>query len=197
MRVSISARRTARDRMDFIQVNALRAVGVAYHNLKLEEDALRRAEEAEQHRVTKRLPTFWLPHVYRNQLNALAGTSRFSMRAAQKIANRAHDACNATSTGDGDLLHFLIARSLANAFVAHDNIRESMPLFDRLAAQLDGVHRIGILHRVMFMRSAAMAHVKANDTAGVEYWRVQGIALAKAAGLHNQLAQLRAMTPNH
>jgi transcriptional regulator with XRE-family HTH domain len=182
----------SRERIDFIHVNTLRAESVAYHTLKLDERAFRLSEQAESLAVSQRQTGFWLPHIYRDQLNSLSGMSRFSVRQAQQIANRAHDACNAHLASSNDLLHLLISRSLAIALMKRDNVKASLRLFDKLATKMNLVQGMGALHRVMLLRSMAEAHSVAGDVTGASHWRSQAIALAEAGGLSHQLAQIRA-----
>lgn len=184
--------RAAGERIEFFQVNALRMEAVALHNLNLDDQALALSERVECHPLVRRDPKFWLPHIYRDQLNTLAGLGRFSIRRAQAIARHAQRLCESSAHPDGELSSFLISRSLANAYSKHGNVKQAMNLVECMTEHIHHLTRFGPLHRVMFLRTAAQVYAAAGDASGAAFWRHQAIALARQSGLRHQLAQLGA-----
>lgn len=187
-----------REQFDEFRVNALRSEAVSLHNLKLYRQAFEKCREAEESDALKRNANFWMPHLYRDAINAMEGIPRFSIRRAQKFAERVQDICQERADELDPFLFFLISQSLARAYIKHSNLKAAYRV---LVPQLDRMSQIkflGPLHQVIFWRTFARLCI-ADGNAGddFQYLAREGLRIAKEAGLAHQLAEMRTEFGKH
>lgn len=181
-----------RVRFDDLEFNALRAESVAYHNLHLERRAIELCDAAAQTHAVRQQPAEWLPHLYRDQLNALSGLPRFSLRSAEHLAAAGKDWCERSDHPHAGLWAFMLDRSLAQAYLRYGNLKKARRLLEQLQAGVDHLPVAGPLHRVIFLKSYAEACWREGDRITWTDVITSTIQLARAAGLRHQLEGIRA-----
>jgi hypothetical protein len=200
--LSHGAHRPSDGRFDHYLVNTVYAEAVTLTTLGLVREAQRSLTTAiASLRRGSAEERFWLPHIYRRQLAALTGQSRFTMTEAETLANDAKTACAARGDPLDWQVSLLIDVSLARAYLRYGGavsryrpIRSAKAAYLLLRPGVDALDRIpylGPLHRVITLRTFARASWanRAHD----EAWHYAVLALesAEAAGLEHQARVIR------
>lgn len=196
-RLAYAGDRESAWRMHWNEVNALRASGVALHNLHLDRDAFLHYEEARHlAREMKLAPALWEPYLNADAIKAVSALPRFSIRDLRTRRDRAvaflHKAPQL-----GDLWALIVAESLLRAHIryAHERpgafiIRSATREADELLRLLGSVAGVGPLHRVLVLRSAAQLNQLKGDLDGWRHFTGSAYDLALAAGLSHQAEQI-------
>ena len=180
----------ARQRFDELALNALRAEGVVYHNLKLEGEAYAHYCMAEALPATRLQPETWLPHLYRDKINAYSRQARFSIRDAEAWARHGKTLCERSDHPHAGLWAFMLDRSLAEAYLRYGNLKKGQRLLTNLAEELPRLPVVGALHRVLFLKIYARSFWQAGDQAGWQATLGAALTLATAAGLTHQIGEI-------
>ncbi|MCC9075952.1 hypothetical protein FKZ61_007495 [Litorilinea aerophila] len=194
-----------RDREEAIhyQVYGLLATATAYHNLGLYGEEYACCDQAEAllaEAGTTRLQENWLPHLYRNKLNALMYTPRFSIGEAENIAHRAQEVIERASghtleSPFGQLLLFLIQVSLGRAYIRNANRRRLNKAEVVLRGCYDALAYmplVGPLHRTLLLRAMAEMYGKMGSQEYRRHFLRSAYQEASAAGLTHQRARILA-----
>lgn len=183
--------------VDF-NVNALRAEAVSYHNLGLYKEAYRACEQAEallSKKGYRRRYEFWVPHLYRDKVNALAGIHRFAISEVEGLVHRVEDVCEKDIYRDEEkeLLLFLIHSSLARAYITRGgkrNLRKASRLLIPEFEHMEGMGRIGPLHKVLLTRTLARSSWLQGDVEEWRYFIRIAADIAAASGLQHQVGEI-------
>ena len=105
-----------RERFDELTFTALRLEAVAYYNLKSARPAYELCCAGEQLPEVIYRPTAWLPHLYRDKINAYSELPRFSIRAAEEWAHQGKQLCEKVTHDQAPLWAFMLDRSLSQAY---------------------------------------------------------------------------------
>jgi hypothetical protein len=196
-RLAYTADRESTWRMHWNEVTALRASGVALHNLSLDRDAVLQYEEARHVALELKLaPALWEPYLNADAIKAVSALPRFSIRDLRARRDQAvtflHEAPQL-----GDLWALIVAESLLRAHVRYANerpgafiIRSATREADELLRLLDTVAGVGPLHRVLVLRTAAQLNQLKGDIDGWRHFTSAAYGMALAAGLSHQAEQI-------
>jgi AraC-like DNA-binding protein len=173
------------------RVHALRAEGVALHNLGLDGQARDRQAAARQVARDGRVPAeTWMPQSARDVLIALAGVRRPTIAEAEAIAASARRVLHRMPDEGLAVLSARVDEALGQFLVRHGGSRALvrarsvlMPLVD----SLDHIPGLGALLQVSTLRTAAELRYRLGD---YDHWVVlldQAYDSARSAGLAHQL----------
>lgn len=174
---------------DWLLVNAARGETIALNNLGLAALARERAQRTAGLRGVQAEPTFWLPLVCADHLNALKKLPRFAISEAECVYERA-----AVLTQAQSIRQILLDNSLAEVYLAHGtrrSMRKALPLIIQGHALADTASFLGPLHRVKLLRTAARYLWQEGDRGEWTALMHRCLRLIHSAGLRHQLAQLR------
>lgn len=189
-----------RDRFDHFRVNAPYAEAVTLTTLGLGRAAQDPLLEAEAHADPDQpAGRFWLPHLHRHQVAALAVASRFALRDARRFADRARSALDRRNDPLDPQVSLLVDESLARAYLRHGAGQSESDLGARKAVALlrptvDAIKRtpyVGALHRVAILRTFAGALYATRDWDEWRHYVDRALALADGAGLEHQAREMR------
>ena len=180
-------------------INSIRAEAVASTNLGLFKQAYACCERAKALLATRRFRhrgEFWIPHLHRDMMKALAGKPRFAISEAVGLANQVESACDKDiySTSENELLVFLIHSSLARSYTQYGGKRNQKTAESVLRAELDRLGkmaRVGSLHRAQLLRSYARLRWEQGDREGWRHFITSVLEIALSAGLEHQIHRLR------
>ncbi|MCS7260368.1 MAG: helix-turn-helix domain-containing protein [Anaerolineae bacterium] len=179
-----------RERFESFQINAILAEAVAYHNLKLFDNAYDCCLQAEATEAMKHQPKFWKPHLYRDKINALIGKPRFTLGEAEGLANRVRDICTQRAGEFDPLLELLINRSLGQAYIQYGNLKKAHRLLQTLIDQMETTPHVGALHKVLLLRTFASLLWKQNALSDWKSFIKSARDIATEAGLHHQIHEI-------
>ncbi len=175
------------ERLDFFQVNALRAEAIAYHNLGIERKAYAIYRAINPLPAFQANAAFWLPHLNRDKLNALAGLTRFSIAEAEYLEQQARQVCDKRADVYDSLLALLLTQSLCRAYIRHGNLKDAEKRLLPYVEQLDAMPNVGPLHRVLFWRALARLYWKMGGAcAEWSFFIARAQELAQESGLEHQ-----------
>jgi len=180
----------AREHFDQLVVNTLRTEGVAYHNLKLDGTAYARYCAAEQTPAAARQAGAWLPHLYRDKINAYSGGARFSIRSVEAWVQHGKTLCEQSVHPQAALWSFMLDHSLAKAYLRYGNLKKGERLLTNLNEALPRLPVVGPLHRVLFLKIYAEAFWQTGDQAGWQAMLGSALTLATDAGLTHQIGEI-------
>lgn len=180
-----------RERFDDLAFHALRLEAVTYYNLKVACSAYDLCCAGEALPEVKQRPQAWLPHLYRDKINAYAELPRFSIRNAEAWAHHGKLLCEQSAHDEAPLWAFMLDRSLAQAYLRYGNPKKAAHLLQRLAAEVDHLPVVGILHRVSFLKTYAEALWNVGDRQTWEAVTTSALHLADSAGLIHQSIELK------
>jgi hypothetical protein len=173
------------------RMQAIRAEAVAYHNLGLDRMAYERCAEAEDLARAEHEEPDELLHVYRDQLSALAGTSRFALGEVAYLAGRVRRLAERRSDQLDPLWSLLTRRSEAVAYLRHGKVQQAGKLVEELLDQAPHVPMMGPLHHAVLLRAAASVWWAMGDTSRWEMTARALVVLAGTAGLGHQIWAMR------
>lgn len=181
-----------RERIEFMQVNALRCEAVALHNLGLARAMQAVCEEIETIDGLKRNELFWRPFLNRDKIQALQDLPRFSIRDVEECARQVFTLCEHRANETDPLMLLLISQSLTSAYLKRGNFEKACRVLTREHARLDSIPQIGPLHRVIFFKTFAQWYwLQGSRDAEWRYFADKAFQLATQAGLDHQLQELR------
>lgn len=189
--VRVDFRPEDRERFDDLSFNALRSEAVAYHNLNENRSAYSLCCAGEALPEVQHRPQAWLPHLYRDKINAYSQLPRFSIRAVEGWVRQGKQLCEQVTHDEAPLWAFMLDRSLAQAYLRYGNVKKATSLLHRLAAEVDHLPVVGILHRVSFLKTYAEALWNVGDRQTWEAVTASTIHLADSAGLAHQALELK------
>jgi hypothetical protein len=169
--------------------NMLRMQGVAYGNLKDYRSALRILKEAEGI-GTSLLEPGWMVLLQRDKIIMLARMTRFSIGEVNACADRAQTLCDHSWMLYPDLLMLLVNQSVAEANIHRGNYRGAQRHLQKYEHQLERVHGIGPLHKVIFLRTCAQFCLATGDEGGSIHHVQRAYQLALQAGLKHQQSEI-------
>lgn len=181
------------EREDFAsaELNALRAVATAYHNIKLMNVGYELCCQAEELTIVRQRPAEWLPHLYRDKLNALQEKTRFSIREAEALTQEGKRWCERSGHPHAALWAFMLDRSLAQLYLHGGNGKKAARLLGVLAEQVAVLPVVGALHRVLFLKTYAEALWLMGDQAAWATTIQTALQLANAGGLTHQISEIK------
>lgn len=176
---------------DELIFNALRCEAVAYHNLKLERSAYDLCCKAESSPIVQRNGKDWLPHLYRDKINAYCRLPRFSIRQVEAWANHGQSLCQQVGHPHAQLWSFMLDRSLIEAYLQYQVPRKAEQLRRKLEGQVDHLPIAGSLHQVSFLRTSALVFWQQGDVDAWQETVLNAWRLAVDADLTHQLYLFR------
>mgnify|MGYP000474589466 CR=1 FL=1 len=180
------------ERVDFMQVNALRCEAVALHNLHLARPMQEVCAQVETLEGLKRGEQFWRPWLNRDKIQALMDLPRFSIREVEMLARQVFRLCDSRGDAYDPLMVLLISQSLTRAYMQYENFDKAYQVLNQAHADVDTIPHVGPLHRVLFFKTFAQWYWL-QGSHGDEwcYFADKAFALATEAGLEHQLNELR------
>ncbi|MFN8491731.1 MAG: helix-turn-helix transcriptional regulator [Caldilineaceae bacterium] len=182
---------SAREAFGVAELNALRAVATAYHNIKLLNVGYALCCQAEALTIVRQRPAEWLPHLCRDKLNALQEKTRFSLREAEALTQAGKRWCERSVHPHAGLWAFMLDRSLAQLYLHSGNGKKAARLLSVLAEQIEVLPVVGALHRVLFLKTYAEALWLMGDQAAWATTIQTALQLANAGGLTHQISEIR------
>ncbi len=183
------------------QVHVHLAQATAYYNLGNTREATAHCEQAEKLLIAPRTGTVelqhrWFPHLYRDRLNILAKTKRFSIAQAERWADMIPEALEQGiwSKGERELLTLLGYVSLSRVYVKRGNnrnLRKAERMLWSLHERVRTLSYIGPLHHTMLFRRMAELHKAKGDMDGWYHFITLAQQKAIAAGLSHQLREIQ------
>jgi len=183
------------------QVHVHLAQATVYYNLGNTREATAHCEQAEKllitpHTGTAELQHRWFPHLYRDRLNILAKTRRFSLAQAERWADQIPEALerSARSEEERELLTFLGYVSLSRVYVRRGNnrnLRKAERILRSLQERVRTLSYIGPLHYTLLFRRMAELHKAKGDMDGWHHFIAMARQEAIAAGLSHQLREIQ------
>ena len=180
-----------RKQFDELTFNALRLEAVSYYNLKVARPAYDLCCLGETLPEVQQQPQSWLPHLYRDKINAYSQLPRFSIREAEQWAHHGKQLCEQVAHDQAPLWAFMLDRSLAQAYLRYGSVKKATALLQPLVEQVDRLPLVGVLHRVSFLRVYAEALWLTGDRQAWEDVMRVTCQLADDAGLTHQMAEIR------
>lgn len=181
------------ERLEFFQVNALHAEGIACHNLGLEEHALRWYKEAETRAARQQRENAWRVPLIRARLIAMAGLPRFSIKRAKALEFEAQKSLERRGDAHAPLSLFRLKEALGRTYVAHRNYEQAERLLESQYAMLHKVPHIGPLHQAIFLRTCTRLYWRMAGRESTEghFFLKEAMRIASEAGLSHQLEAMR------
>jgi hypothetical protein len=182
--------RQDRELFDTLEINAIRAEAVAYHNLHLYQEAYDCCLQAHNANAMKNRPELWKPHLYRDMINALSRKPRFAISEAEGLANQVRAVCEHRGDDFAPLLLLLSNRSLGEAYIEHGSLKKARRVLRAQLEQITQIPNVGPLHRTLFLRTYGKLLIKQDDSAGWDFIRL-AVRIAHEAGLYHQIMEMR------
>ena len=114
----------AREEFEYLQANVYYALSVTYRNLNLHQQARKICYQTMTLlRPDPHLSHFWMPHVIRDEIKALAHLRRFAISEAEGLYFQAWAMLDQRDAPDNELLSILLGQALAEAYVEHGTPR--------------------------------------------------------------------------
>jgi hypothetical protein len=174
-----------RDHVIGHHMNMLRMQAVAYTALGDGRRALRLLEQALQLAPSIPDEVDWHALTLRDAINALASLPRFVIGEVEMLGQKASAVAQQSKLQAG-LFQLLLAESLANAYLAHGNLRKASAILKEHEPVLDELTLIGPLHRLMFLRACARAQYVQGMRDGWKHYIGDAYRIAVSAGLTHQ-----------
>ena len=180
------------ERIETLEVNLLRAGGVALNNLNRPHEALLEFEAALAAQGARRQPHEWMTHFGRDRMSALVRTTRFRLA---DIDGLYQSAVEQGAGGRPELFDFLLRLKRAECFLAFgstSSIARAGTMLDELRDEAGRSTVLESLHRVTFARIYAQLSAARGDSLQYDQFRRQALDLARSAGLRHQLRTISA-----
>ncbi len=185
----------SREDFEYLQANTYYALSVTYRNLNLHQQALDVC-----HQLTPllkpdpRLSRFWMPHVLRDEIKALAHLRRFAISDAEGLYFQARAMLNWRDGPDDELLDILLQQAMAEAYVGHGTTRSLRKADEVLNWQIDALPRrvqVGPIHTTILLKTFAHLRWKQGSNEEWRYFVNQALDVARRAGLQHQADQIQ------
>jgi hypothetical protein len=172
--------RGSEERVRDLQINILRAIGVAYNNLNLPAQAIHYFDKAHQLITSTKPRQGWLVHICRDKLSALAKLSRFTLSEVEGLADQAMREMGDIGIDQGPAALLLKAK-LGECYLAFGARRDRAgPLLDQLIVEAENSTTLGIGVLVVMERKRVTGESRREATAlvlGLCQQRVRPLAL--------------------
>jgi hypothetical protein len=184
-------------RIQWNEINSMRSIGGALHNLGLEKAAIAQYEEARYRAQQLKLaPPLWEPYLISDIIKASAGLPRFSVRELRAGRERAIRLLD-NDRQLGDLWRFMISEALVRAYLRSNGgsptplmMRSAINELDQLMDLLNMVAGIGPLHQVFLYNTTARLHRIRRDKDGWVHFASMAYQIATSGGLIHQASKI-------
>ncbi|HLV98937.1 MAG TPA: helix-turn-helix transcriptional regulator [Ktedonobacterales bacterium] len=183
--------RAQREYVDRLELHAIRAQTVAYHNLKLPKNAYDCCGEAETANAVRQRPEEYKPHLLRDTLNALSRTTRFSVHEAEALAQEATDLCQHLARPSDPMWNFMMQRSLGRAYHTHGNPKKARRVFEALLDQMHTIPQLGPVPQTLFLNTYAALLKEQGHIAEWQAILQRAVSLADATQLTRAFVEMR------
>ncbi len=173
-----------------LEVNAGRAVGVAYSNLNQLKAAHLAFQRAQALHAAQDRAADWAPHFSRDHLTVLYKAPWLTLKAVDRIVSRAEMVAHDQMA---DAFRILMYIKRADCFTAFGRTRDARRQLDSLGAVDRHDACLGPLHRATFLTGYLKLCVKEGNQAEARAWGRQALRLAADAGLTRQLRSVTRM----
>lgn len=185
----------SREEFDYLQANVYYTLSVAYRSLNLHQQARDICHQTiALLKPDPQLSRFWMPHVLRDQIKALAHLRRFAISEAEGLYYQARAMLDWRAGPDDELLDILLQQALAEAYLGHGTNRSLKKADELLNWQVSALPRqlVGPIHTTILLRT--FAHLRWQQGANEEWRYLVDWALdtARGAGLHHQAKKIEA-----
>mgnify|MGYP001197184486 CR=1 FL=1 len=185
----------SRENFEYLQVNTYYALSVAYRNLNLHQQAREICHQTiALLKPDPGLSRFWLPHVLRDEIKALAHLRRFAISEAEGLYSQARAMLDWRNGPDDHLLDILLQQALAEAYVGHGTTRSLKKADDVLSWQIDTLPQrasVGPIHTTILLKTFAHLRWKQGSHEEWRYFVDQALDIADKAGLQHQADQIQ------
>lgn len=185
----------SREEFEYLHVNTLYALSVTYRNLNLHQDAREICHQTiALLKPDPVLSYFWMPHVIRDEIKALAYLRRFAISEAEGLYFQAQNMLERRDSSDNDLLDLLLRQALAEAYVGHGTTRSLKKADDLLNWQIDTLHQhtqVGPIHTTILLKTFAHLRWKQGSREEWRYLANRALDIARNAGLQHQADQIQ------
>lgn len=187
---SIDMERSLQQQAHSLQLSLLNAVATAYNNLALHQEACNAYTYAESLLRKETYDSrFWIPHIYRGKMKAIARQPRFSIKEVERLAKKAAEV-GEQHTEDPVLILFMNDQCLAESYIRYGNLKKARSILERDVERLESLHR-GLLHRTIVLKTyAKLCYVEGDH----DTWRhviQKALDIAQDAGLSHQVVQMK------
>jgi len=180
----------SREEFEYLQVNVYYALSVTYRNLNLHQQARDICHQTMALlKPDPQLSRFWLPHVLRDEIKALAHLRRFAISEAEGLYFQARAMLDGRDGPDDHLLDILLQQALAEAYVGHGTTRSLKKADDVLSWQMDTLPQraqLGPIHTTILLKTVAHLRWKQGTHEEWRYFVDQALDMADRAGLQHQ-----------
>jgi len=183
----------ARDEFEYLQANTYYALSVTYRNLNLHQQAREICHQTiELLKLDPRLSRFWMPHVLRDEIKALAYIRRFAISEAEGLYFQARTLLDRRDDADNELLDLLLQQALAEAYVGHGTTRSLKKADSLLNWQSDALQQpyAGPIHAAILLKTFAQLRWKQGSHEESRDYAQQALDIARTAGLQHQAQQI-------
>lgn len=173
-----------------LEVNAGRAIGVAYSNLNQLKVAQLAFQSAQALHAAQDRAADWAPHFSRDLLTVLYKAPWLTLKAVDRIVSRAEMVAHDQMA---DTFRLLMYIKRADCFTAFGRTRDARRQLDSLGSiSLLGAS-LGPLHLATYMTGYLKLAVKESEPAEAAAWGSQALRLAADAGLTRQMRTVAGM----
>jgi len=187
--------RQSREEFEYLQVNTYYALSVTYRNLNLHQQARDICHQTiALLKPDPQLSRFWLPHVIRDEIKALAHLRRFAISEAEGLYFQARAMLDRRDGPDDNLLDILLQQALAEAYVGHGTTRSLRKADEVLNWQIDTLPQqtqVGPIHTTILLKTFAHLRWKQGSHEEWRYFVDQALDIAGKAGLQHQADQIQ------
>jgi len=167
-----------------LEVNAGRAVGVAYSNLNQLKAAQLAFQSAQALQAAQNRAADWAPHFSRDLLTVLYKAPWLTLKAVDRIVSRAEMVARGEMS---DTFRLLMYIKRADCFTAFGHTKDARRQLDSLGPFHLIDAKLGPLHQATFMTGYLKLAVKEGDQVEAAAWGRKALRLAADAGLMRQM----------
>ena len=187
------------DDFEIKRFNALRLEIVSLNQFGLYKEAHAKCLSLAADKALDRSAIVIKTMFYWDWMNSMAHLPRSSIREARHLTQEAWKTVERVNTAEwatewGPLSHMLVSRSYAEVCISHGNYDEAAVVLrdESQAIDSDSIRHLGLLHRVMFMKTYARLLWR-QPRRDVDQWLSviqQAVHIAREAGLRNELSEI-------
>ncbi|WP_119071489.1 hypothetical protein [Aggregatilinea lenta] len=185
----------SREDFEYLQANTYYALSVTYRNLNLHQQARDICHQTVALlKPDPRLSRFWMPHVLRDEIKALAHLRRFAIGDAEGLYFQARAMLDWRDGPDDELLDILLQQAMAEAYVGHGTTRSLRKADEVLNWQIDALPRrvqVGPIHTTILLKTFAHLRWKQGSNEEWRYFVNQALDVARRTGLQHQVDQIQ------